>query len=238
MNRPVAGRFHARPLLLASFLAAVPIAALANAQGAGPFSLSDVAVDVREGTTGVLIKTPRTPRYQASLLDKPPRLVIDFTETEHAWRGSPLVVAADPVKEIRGSQYKKGIARIVIELTRTSDYLIEADAEGLRVILRPLGAARASPSEAGARSVAAAAAPVTTPAPAGPAKPLLYGVIHSEGGWIAYIEDPATRTVAPYRIGVAVGGRTIDTIEDERGVLKGPEGTIEIRLSDDNPGAP
>ena len=58
----------------------------------------------------------------------------------------------------------------------------------LRVILRPLGAARASPSGLGARS-------------AGLAKALLSGVIHGEGGWVAYIEDPATTTVAPYRCG-------------------------------------
>jgi len=223
MNRPIAGRFHACPLLLASVLVAGPIAALTSAQGGEPLSLSDVAVDVREGTTSVLIKTSGSPQYQPSLLDKPPRLVIDFTETEHAWRGSPLVVTADPVKEIRGSQYKKGVARLVIELLRKSDYRIEADTEGLRVSLRPLGGSRASPSD-GART-------------AGPAKPLLYGVIYGERGWIAYIEDPATTTVAPYRIGDAVAGQTIETIEDERVVLKSPEGTIEIRLSDDKSGA-
>jgi len=69
-----------------------------------------------------------------------------------------------------------------------------------------------------------------------PAQPLLYGVIYGDRGWVAYIEDPASKTVAPYRVGDAVAGQTIETIEDERVLLKGPSGTVEIRLSYDKPG--
>ena len=75
----------------------------------------------------------------------------------------------------------------------------------------------------------------TTP---GSATPLLFGVIYGERGWIAYIEDPTTKSVTAYRVGDAVAGRTIVRIEDERVVLAGPDGTLEIRLSDEKPGAP
>lgn len=71
-----------------------------------------------------------------------------------------------------------------------------------------------------------------------PLRPLLYGVIYGQRGWIAYIEDPTTRTVAPYRVGDTLSGKTIEAIEEERVMLKGPEGTLEIRLSDEKPGAP
>ena len=78
----------------------------------------------------------------------------------------------------------------------------------------------------------------TAPGPAGPVKPLLYGVIYGERGWIAYIEDPTTKSIAAYRVGDTVAGQTIEAIEEERVVLKGPEGALEIRLSDEKPGAP
>jgi hypothetical protein len=71
-----------------------------------------------------------------------------------------------------------------------------------------------------------------------PAVPLLYGVIYGASGWIAYIEDPNTRVITPYRVGDSVGGKTIEKIEDERVVLKGPEGVIEIKLGDEKPGVP
>jgi hypothetical protein len=70
----------------------------------------------------------------------------------------------------------------------------------------------------------------------GPGTPLLYGVILGTRGWVAYIEDPTTRTVAPYRVGDTVAGQTVQAIEEERVLLSGPGGTFEIRLSDEKPG--
>src|SRR5215468_5240829 len=43
--------------------------------------------------------------------------------------------------------------------------------------------------------------PTTAPIPA---KPVLYGIILGERGWIAYIEDPETRQVSAYRVGGTV----------------------------------
>jgi hypothetical protein len=103
------------------------------------------------------------------------------------------------------------------------------------------GAAEAQSEEpmSGSGSPVEAPAPEeTAPPSADPVKPLLYGVIYGQRGWIAYIEDPTTRTVAPYRVGDTLAGKTVEAIEEERVVLKGPEGTLEILLSDEKPGAP
>jgi hypothetical protein len=101
------------------------------------------------------------------------------------------------------------------------------------------GAVQAETAAPGSGSSASVPAPGgTAPGPVGPIKPLLYGVIYGERGWIAYIEDPTTRGIAAYRIGDTVAGQTIEAIEEERVVLKGPEGALEIRLSDEKPGAP
>ena len=100
------------------------------------------------------------------------------------------------------------------------------------------GAAQPQTPAPGSGSSASAPPGETAPGPVGPVKPLLYGVIYGERGWIAYIEDPTTRGIAAYRVGDTVAGQTIDAIEEERVVLKGPDGALEIRLSDEKPGAP
>jgi hypothetical protein len=218
----------------AVLLAVGPLVAPVAAQRGDPASVTDVTVENQSGVATVSIKTLGAPPYQATSLDHPDRLLIDFQGAEYAWRRSPLTVAGDPIKEIRGSQYKKGVARLVLELTRTSDYQIEARADGVVVTLR---ARENNASVPGAPSIAPAIAPAPE-APRAPATPLLFGIIYVDDAWIAYIEDPATRVVGRYRVGDSVGGRTIDAIEDERVVLRGPEGTVEVRLSDEKPGAP
>jgi hypothetical protein len=216
----------------AILLAVGPLAAPVAAQRRDPAAVTDVTVENQSGVATVSIKTVGAPPYQATSLDRPDRLLIDFQGAEYAWRRSPLTVAGDPIKEIRGSQYKKGVARLVFELTRKSDYQIETRADGVLVTLR---ARESNASVPGAPSTAGAPAPE---APRAPATPLLFGIVYVDDAWIAYIEDPGTRAVGRYRVGDSVGGRTIDAIDDERVVLRGAEGTVEVRLSDEKPGAP
>jgi hypothetical protein len=82
-------------------------------------------------------------------------------------------------------------------------------------------------------------APVTA-AQAGAAlnvpKPNLFGIVLKEGAPFAYIEDPATKRVAAYRIGDAVAGGTVQKIARDGIVLARPEGVIDVRLHD--PGKP
>ena len=55
------------------------------------------------------------------------------------------------------------------------------------------GAAHAQTAAPGSGSPASAPAPgETAPVPVGPVKPLLYGVIYGERGWIARVRPPAT----------------------------------------------
>jgi hypothetical protein len=221
-----------RGAALAILLGGGPLAAPGAAQRSDSASVNDVTVENQPGAAIALIKTLGAPSHQATWLDHPSRLVIDFYGAEFAWPRSPLTVGVDPIKEIRGSQYSKGVARLVVELTRPSDYQIETRDGGLLVTLR----ARESGAAVGSAPSAVA---VTAPeAPPARATPLLFGVIYVDDGWIAYIEDPTTRLVGRYRLGDSVGGRTIEAIDDERAVLRSPEGTVEIRLSDEKPGAP
>ena len=70
------------------------------------------------------------------------------------------------------------------------------------------------------------------PAAFGAAKPNLYGVVLRDQNPLAYLEDPLTRRVAGYRIGDAIAGGTLQTIDADRVVIARPEGPIDVKLRD------
>src|SRR2546422_2734707 len=139
-----------------------------------PARLSDVTVSPQPDSVTVFVKTSREAQYKADLVDSPSRLVIDLENTVYAWRKTPLTVGKDPVRQVRGGQYRKGVARIVLDLTRTVGYAIREEADGLAIVIPT--AAPAAPSVASsatttppapaARPVKLAQAPATPPAAA------------------------------------------------------------------------
>src|SRR5213592_497659 len=172
-------------VLVAISLAAVLLvpAAPAAAQGV----LLDVTVTSQPDALNIFVKTSTEPKYHAELIASPRRLVIDLEDTVYAWRRIPLTVGIDPVAQIRGSQYRKGVTRIVFDLTHDVGYAIREDEDGLAIVIPTApGASRAMAMNAGAPP-ATAAAPAKTdaavprpgptriaqapPAPAAPAAP-------------------------------------------------------------------
>jgi len=111
------------------------------AAGQSAIQLKDVQVEQQSDSVTVKLWTTGTPNYSASLIDTPTRLVIDLTGTAYAWDKSRVNPDVAPIREIRGSQWKVGTARIVLELTRKVGYRIEPSAEGLSVILDPSASA-------------------------------------------------------------------------------------------------
>jgi len=139
-----------------------------------PARLSNVTVSPQPDSVTVFVKTSREAQYKADLVDSPSRLVIDLEDTVYAWRKTPLTVGKDPVRQVRGGQYRKGVARIVLDLTRTVGYAIREESDGLAIVIPT--AAPAAPSVASsatttpptpaARPVQLAQAPATPPAAA------------------------------------------------------------------------
>src|SRR5881409_12963 len=84
-----------------------------------PAMLSDVTVSPQADSVTVFVKTSREAQYKADLVDSPSRLVIDLENTVYAWRKTPLSVGKDPLKQVRGSQFRPGVARVVLDLSRT-----------------------------------------------------------------------------------------------------------------------
>src|SRR5262245_7511307 len=98
-----------------------------------PARLSDVTVKPHPDSVTVFVKTSREAQYKVDLVDSPNRLVIDLENTVYAWRKTPLNVGKDPVKQVRGSQYRPGVARVVLDLSRTVGYAIRDAPDGLAI---------------------------------------------------------------------------------------------------------
>src|SRR3989442_15794439 len=124
----------------------VPTGSWAQAE---PARLSDVTVTPHPDSVTVFVKTSREAQYKADLVDSPSRLVIDLENTVYAWRKTPLSVGKDPVKQIRGGQYRQGVARLVLDLSRTGGYAIREEPNGPAIVIptpgRAKGAAQATP---------------------------------------------------------------------------------------------
>jgi len=124
-------------------------------------------------------------------------------------------VAIDPVRELRGSQYRKGATRLVIELSRKVAYTIEQDREGLRIVLPREGAGRVKPAPK-----------------AVPAGPAVRGIIVLNEQAHAYIFDPRTKQVRRYAVGDSVGDAVLEAIAERHVVLRTPTGRVELPVGD------
>src|SRR5215470_2213179 len=142
----------------------VPTSAWAQTE---PARLSDVTVTPHPDSVTVFVKTSREAQYKADLVDSPNRLVIDLENTVYAWRKTPLSVGKDPVKQVRGSQYRQGVARVVVDLSRTIGYAIREEADGLAIVIptAALPAAATSVAAMPAAPVPQDAQPAATPRP-------------------------------------------------------------------------
>jgi type IV pilus assembly protein PilQ len=168
-----------------ALLLLLPIGTVADAQTAPVTQLRDVTVSTQADSVTVIVKTTGDVKYQAELIDRPHRLVLDFDDTRYSWRKTPLAVGTEPLKQIRGSQYRRGVARVVIELTRKVGYAIREERDGLAIVIPTAVSARVTepgpvtppatakePGPAGTpRATAPTESPRTAQAPPAPAVP-------------------------------------------------------------------
>src|SRR5213596_3036610 len=157
---------------------AVPVAAQT-----APAVLSDVTVTSQPDAINIFVWTSRETKYRAELIEAPRRLVIDLEDTVYAWRKTPFTVGAEPVTQIRGGQHRRGVARVVFDLTRDVGYAIREDDNGLAIIIptapianRAMAVKDSTPAEAAPASAQADTPPPPAPvriaqAPPAPARP-------------------------------------------------------------------
>jgi len=129
-----------------------------------PARLSDVTVTPHPDSVTVFVKTSREAQYKADLVDSPSRLVIDLENTVYAWRKTPLNVGKDPVRQVRGGQYRQGVARVVLDLSRTVGYAIREEPDGLAIVIPTAAATAAAAAPTGPAARVAPAAQDVPPA--------------------------------------------------------------------------
>ena len=202
----------------------------ASAAQGEPVALTEATVVEREGAVEVWVRLSRPARYQAELMDSPHRLVVDFDDTAYRWSVKPVPAPQEPLRELRGSQFRKGVARLVVELRRPATYTIESDREGLRIVFpRDKATEKSRTTE---KAAVEPAPPKAAPPRKASGQPQVYGIVMLDAEAHAYIFDPALKQVRRYRVGDAVGDAVIETIGERHVVLKTPTGRKELRVED------
>jgi type IV pilus assembly protein PilQ len=139
-----------------------------------PIQLTDISIERASDGASVTVKTSGPAQYEAKLIDTPTRLVIDVTGATYGSSRARWTSGVEPIKEVRASQFRKGIARVVVEMTqKTVGYHIDETPAGL-VIAVDGHATTASPEpkpEAAKMSTAPPEAPKVAPRAATTPKP-------------------------------------------------------------------
>ena len=221
---------RAARVLVALLLALAALSPAARGQDEPPtVELTEAVIVEHDTAVEVWVRLSRPAKYQSDLIDSPWRLVLDFEDTAYRWSVRPVAVSADLVRELRGSQFRKGVARLVIELRRKLPYVVEQDREGLRIVL---------PRQASA-TVAAPEPPRPRPAPTPPSRePQVYGIVMLNEQLHAYIFDPTLRQVRRFAVGDAVGKAVVESIGERSVVLRTPTGRVELRVDEAPPDPP
>ena len=187
-------------------------------------TLTDVTVEGEAQGASVRVRLSRPVKPRTMLLPDPWRLVLDFPNVEFRWNRTPASVGGDLIREVRGSQYEGGVARVVVELTREAVWALDRTPDGFRVTFPQTAAQPPAPR------------PPTVPRPTTAARPKgapeVQGIIVRDEGAVAYIRDPQTNQVKGYRVGDKVGDAVIEKIGEREVVLTTPKGRIEVRLEE------
>ena len=202
------------------------VAGIASAQALDA-ALKVTSLSVERAADGVTvrIRTSGPLKYQSSFIDAPSRLVIDFPGATYAWNKSTLSSDSEPVREVRGGQWKESIARVVIELSRRVGYRIDKDSGGLSIVLEPAGTAQA---EKPAKTRAMMAKTPPGPQEADAAAPRL-----ETRRMEARAGDPArTETVLDREVMAAVTPEPLPAVEPQKAT------PAPVRMAQTGPAAP
>jgi len=121
-------------LAAAGSVLAAPTAIAETGKGMGPGEVTAVSVLPGAGRTHVIIDVQGTVGIQDFVLDNPPRLVVDLVGAKLNAPGSSYDGSArGGVLDIRYSQHRPDVVRVVVELESIRDYQLEHVDDAVRV---------------------------------------------------------------------------------------------------------
>jgi len=125
----------------AAFVASPLLAQTQEPAGATATTAVISSVALTQGTERASVRVVGEGRLQphAVRMQNPDRLVLDFDGTRLAVQKTVIPGVASPVREVRLGQYRRDIARVVIDLTGASPYQIARDGDAVVVYFEAQG---------------------------------------------------------------------------------------------------
>jgi type IV pilus assembly protein PilQ len=118
--------------LLTSSVAAQAQKPAGAAQGSAAAAvISSVAVTQTAERASVRVEGEGLLEARATRMENPPRLVLDFSDTRLAVHRTDVPGVSAPVRGVRLGQYKRDVARVVIDLSTATPYQITHDGSAL-----------------------------------------------------------------------------------------------------------
>ena len=115
-----------------------------------PARLLGVRVGGDDRTSGVIIEGDRPLSFTTLKLPSPPRVVVDFADTEVAAEARELAIDDGTLRRAAVAQAGERTARVVIELAADAEFDVRTDGNDVEVrVPRPLATAAGAPSPAG-----------------------------------------------------------------------------------------
>ena len=113
---------------------------------AAPVNIQSLKVQAGAGGTNVEILSDRSIKPAIQQLEKPPRLVIDFTNATYTAQRKRFAARSDQVSAVRIDQFRKTppVARVVVDLLQPVDYRVLGNGGKLVISLEP----RTAPEQA------------------------------------------------------------------------------------------
>jgi len=128
-------------LVSAAFVASPLLAQTQEPAGATATTAVISSVALTQGTERASVRVVGEGRLQprAVRMQNPDRLVLDFEGTRLAVQKTVIPGVASPVREVRLGQYRRDVARVVIDLTGASPYQISRDGDAVVVYFEAQG---------------------------------------------------------------------------------------------------
>jgi polysaccharide export outer membrane protein len=165
-------------LLLASLVLIFYVSPASAQTGSPPAPpatrIVQVAVSRAGQETSVRIEGDSRLSYQASRLNNPERLVLDFSGVQLAVSKTSIPSDVKLVRRVRVSQFKPDVARVVIDLEQAVPYSVKAEGQSVTVAFAesaPLPQASNTPAAPPSESVATVPTPANDPPRAASASP-------------------------------------------------------------------
>lgn len=97
--------------------------------------INDIRFSVTDGTTRVVIELDKKTSFSSNILKRPLRLYFDIKATSIGVTDKPLLINEGPVRSIRAGQFKKDIARVVLDLKSRAPYKVFTLEDPYRIVI-------------------------------------------------------------------------------------------------------